>query len=144
MNGNERTTKPMTNGDRLRAMSNEELAESMVHLWFNEHRFLWLGVIKNGDFESFSKKQDAIKSTLDWLNSPAESARLRDCEIAKSQDREESDANAALIAAAPLMYEFIEWLRSVEGQCAILKAKRYLPQILDKLDEILKKARGEK
>lgn len=53
-------------------------------------------------------------------------------------------ANAALIAAAPEMYEFIEWLRSVEGQCAILKAKRYLPQILDKVDEILKKARGEK
>ena len=52
-------------------------------------------------------------------------------------------ANAALIAAAPEMYEFIEWLRSVEGQCAILKAKRYLPQILDKVDEILKKARGE-
>ncbi len=53
-------------------------------------------------------------------------------------------ANAALIAAAPEMYEFIAWLRTVEGQCAILKAKRYLPQILDKLDEILKKARGEK
>ena len=55
----------------------------------------------------------------------------------------EHKANAALIVAAPEMYEFIEWLRSVEGQCAILKAKRYLPQILDKLDEILKKARGE-
>ena len=52
-------------------------------------------------------------------------------------------ANVTLYAAAPEMYEFIEWLRSVEGQCAILKAKRYLPQILDKLDEILKKARGE-
>ena len=143
MNEDERIAEPLTNGDRLRAMSNEALAESMVHLWVNEHRFLWLGVIKNGDFESFSKKQDAIKSTIDWLNSPAESARLRDCEIAKSKDREESDANAALIAAAPEMYEFIEWLRTVEGQCVILKAKKYMPQILDKLDEILKKARGE-
>lgn len=55
----------------------------------------------------------------------------------------EHKANAALIAAAPEMYEFIEWLRTVKGQCTILKAKRYLPQILDKADEILKKARGE-
>ena len=52
-------------------------------------------------------------------------------------------ANAALISAAPVMYEFIEWLRTVEGQCVILKAKKYMPQILDKVDEILKKARGE-
>lgn len=73
-----------------------------------------------------------------------ETKKARICIIAPlNLTQEESDANAALIAAAPEMYEFIEWLRSVEGQCAILKAKRYLPQILDKLDEILKKARGE-
>lgn len=48
-----------------------------------------------------------------------------------------------LYQAAPDMYEFIEWLRTVEGQCVILKAKKYMPQILDKVDEILKKARGE-
>ncbi len=53
-------------------------------------------------------------------------------------------ANVTLYAAAPEMYKFIEWLRTVEGQCVILKGKKYLPQILDKLDEILKKARGEK
>lgn len=28
-----------------------------------------------------------------------------------------------LYQAAPEMYEFIEWLRTVEGQCVILKAK---------------------
>lgn len=49
-----------------------------------------------------------------------------------------------LYQAAPEMYEFIEWLRTVEGQCVILKAKKYMPQILDKVDEILNKARGER
>ncbi len=27
-------------------------------------------------------------------------------------------------AAAPEMYEFIEWLRTVEGQCVILKGEK--------------------
>lgn len=52
-------------------------------------------------------------------------------------------ANAALIAAAPEMYEFIRWIRSVQGQCAIMKWRKFLPEILDKADEILHKARGE-
>ena len=132
MNEDERIAKPKTNGDRLRAMSNEELAGNLncCPKEFDQ------------TFVCDHSNKGCKECLTVWLNSPAESARLRDCEIAKSQDREESDANAALIAAAPEMYEFIEWLRSVEGQCAILKAKRYLPQILDKLDEILKKARG--
>lgn len=52
-------------------------------------------------------------------------------------------ANAALIATAPEMYEFIRWIRSVQGQCAIMKWRKFLPEILDKADEILQKARGE-
>lgn len=46
-------------------------------------------------------------------------------------------ANAALIAAAPEMYEFIQWIRTVQGQCAIMKWRKFLPEILDKADEIL-------
>lgn len=53
------------------------------------------------------------------------------------------EANAALIAAAPEMYEFILWIRSVQGQCAIMKWRKFLPEILDKADEILRKAEGE-
>lgn len=51
--------------------------------------------------------------------------------------------NAFLIAAAPEMYEFIRWIRSVQGQCAIMKWRKFLPEILDKADEILHKAEGE-
>lgn len=51
--------------------------------------------------------------------------------------------NAFLIAAAPEMYEFIRWIRSVQGQCAIMKWRKFLPEILDKADEILRKAEGE-
>ena len=62
-------------------------------------------------------------------------------QVAKGNGR--GDANAALIAAAPEMYEFIRWIRSVQGQCAIMKWRKFLPEILDKADEILQKARGE-
>ena len=55
----------------------------------------------------------------------------------------EIEADAALIAAAPEMYEFIRWIRSVQGQCAIMKWRKFLPEILDKADEILHKAEGE-
>lgn len=55
----------------------------------------------------------------------------------------EIEADAALIAAAPEMYEFIRWIRSVQGQCAIMKWRKFLPEILDKADEILRKAEGE-
>ena len=66
------------------------------------------------------------------------------CDVeSDSRDRTENKANAALIAAAPEMYEFIRWIRSVQGQCAIMKWRKFLPEILDKADEILHKARGE-
>ena len=60
----------------------------------------------------------------------------------ENKDYQQSEANAALIAAAPEMYEFIRWIRSVQGQCAIMKCRKFLPEILDKADEILQKARG--
>jgi hypothetical protein len=73
-----------------------------------------------------------------------ETRKARICIIASLNVSDEaSEANAALIAAAPEMCEFLEWLRSIEGQCAILNGKKYLPQILEKVDEILKKVRGE-
>lgn len=56
---------------------------------------------------------------------------------------DEAAANTRLIAAAPEMYEFIRWIRSVQGQCAIMKWRKFLPEILDKADEILQKARGD-
>lgn len=62
-------------------------------------------------------------------------------QVAKGNGR--GEANAALIAAAPEMYEFIRWIRSVQGQCAIMKWRKFLPEILDKADEILHKAEGE-
>ena len=66
------------------------------------------------------------------------------CDVeSDSRDRTENKANAALIAAAPEMYEFIRWIRSVQGQCAIMKWRKFLPEILDKADEILHKAVGD-
>lgn len=63
--------------------------------------------------------------------------------FARNDDIDEAAANTKLIAAAPEMYEFIRWIRSVQGQCAIMKWRKFLPEILDKADEILHKARGE-
>ena len=61
----------------------------------------------------------------------------------RNDDIYEAAANTRLIAAAPEMYEFIRWIRSVQGQCAIMKWRKFLPEILDKADEILHKAEGE-
>ena len=63
--------------------------------------------------------------------------------FARNDDIDEAAANTKLIAAAPEMYEFIRWIRSVQGQCAIMKWRKFLPEILDKADEILRKARVE-
>lgn len=63
--------------------------------------------------------------------------------FARNDDIDEAAANTKLIAAAPEMYEFIRWIRSVQGQCAIMKWRKFLPEILDKADEILHKAEGE-
>ncbi len=61
----------------------------------------------------------------------------------RNDDIYEAAANTRLIAAAPEMYEFIRWIRSVQGQCAIMKWRKFLPEILDKADEILQKALGD-
>lgn len=61
----------------------------------------------------------------------------------RNDDIYEAAANTRLIAAAPEMYEFIRWIRTVQGQCAIMKWRKFLPEILDKADEILRKAEGE-
>ena len=75
MSEEKRKPKPLTNGDRIRAMSNEELAGSIP---FCPMRL---------DYEC-PLEIDCKKCLLDWLNSPAESERSLDCEIAKSQDGE--------------------------------------------------------
>ena len=43
-------------------------------------------------------------------------------------------------ASAPEMYEFIRWLGSVDGQCAILNKD---PEIVRKAQQIAKKSRGK-
>ena len=58
---------PMTNADRIRAMSDEELAEAFV-FWRSD----W-------DFEThtgvFDTKEEAIAEELKWLQQPAEEAQ---------------------------------------------------------------------
>lgn len=62
MNEDERIAKPLTNGDRLRAMSNEELAESILICPMSL------------DYEC-PPEIECKQCKLDWLNSPAESER---------------------------------------------------------------------
>ena len=72
--------RPKTNGDRLRAMSNEELAGRMPFC-----------PMRLDDKFPVCKGRGCKECKLDWLNSPAGNERLQDCEIAKSQDEEESE-----------------------------------------------------
>lgn len=58
------TTKPMTNADRIRAMSDEELAERDVEIVLNTMEQLG---IKNT-----ASKEEAIKHRLKRLQQPAE------------------------------------------------------------------------
>lgn len=55
--------KPITNADRIRAMSDEELAE-----WFDRHASepLWCVPPECSDYE------ECVKCILDWLKSPVE------------------------------------------------------------------------
>ena len=57
------------------------------------------------------------------------------------KSRLEQVANTNLLSTAKEMYEFIGWIGSVEGQCAILTKD---PESVRKAHSILKKARGEK
>lgn len=60
MSEEKRKPKPLTNGDCLRAMSNEELAESILICPMSL------------DYEC-TLEIDCKQCKLDWLNSPAES-----------------------------------------------------------------------
>ena len=62
MSEEKRKPKPLTNGDRLRAMSNEELAESILICPMRL------------DYEC-PPEIECKQCKLDWLNSPAESER---------------------------------------------------------------------
>ena len=65
-------TVPITNFDLI-TESPEELAEKIIHLWFDTcHRFVWLGIDDDGCYEAFRKKADALESTLKYLNKEAE------------------------------------------------------------------------
>ena len=62
----------MTNFEKI-TESPEELAEKIIHLWFDTcHRFVWLGIDDDGCYEAFRKKADALESTLKYLNKEAE------------------------------------------------------------------------
>ena len=63
-NGYIEPKKPQTNADRIRAMSDEELAEQLI-----AYRDDW------DDYEThvgcFDKWEDAVKAEVDWLRQPA-------------------------------------------------------------------------
>ncbi len=61
MNEDERTPKPLTNGDRLRTMSNEELAGLNICPKDLDYNFVC------------NFRKSCGECLLDWLNSPAES-----------------------------------------------------------------------
>lgn len=61
MNEDERIAKPLTNGDRLRAMSNEELTGLNICPKDLDYNFVC------------NFRKDCQTCLLDWLNSPAES-----------------------------------------------------------------------
>ena len=63
-------TKPQTNADRIRAMSDEELAKECVrqfpmYLWPTGVRTIYF------DFEK-PNKNNAVNAWLEWLKQPAE------------------------------------------------------------------------
>lgn len=63
-------TEPMTNADRIRAMSDEELAKECVrqfpmYLWPTEVRTIYF------DFENHNKNK-AVNAWREWLKQPAE------------------------------------------------------------------------
>lgn len=70
MNEEKRTPKPLTNGDRLRAMSNEELAEIFYDGEVCPTAIPLNSPCRNGKPVT---AKTCKKCCLDWLNSPAES-----------------------------------------------------------------------
>lgn len=56
--------KPKTNADRIRAMSDEELAEDFCKTV--------LAVMEQLGFENTGNMEDAVRVRLEWLKQPAE------------------------------------------------------------------------
>lgn len=66
------TEKPQTNADRIRAMSDEELAEILVEE--KEYGVCHIPFFRcpgGKDFDE-DKYEDALQYTIDWLKQPAE------------------------------------------------------------------------
>lgn len=59
-----------TNADRIRAMSDEELAEILI--FWNDDWGRWETDAGNIDGDPVSTKEKAIKAELEWLKQPAE------------------------------------------------------------------------
>ena len=56
---------PLTNGDRIRAMSDEELADRLIFYREDLEEFL----TNNGRYYEY---EDALKKEIEWLQQPAE------------------------------------------------------------------------
>lgn len=61
----------MTNFEKI-TKSPAALSDSIVRLWVREVRsfpaFVWLGIKDDESYESFNKREEAVSTTLDWLN----------------------------------------------------------------------------
>ena len=71
----------ITNADRIRSMSDEELAKNNVHLsyqcdidynWEEEPYENWMQCYETSDGSTFLVEKDAIEYELNWLREPAE------------------------------------------------------------------------
>lgn len=69
MSEEKRKPKPLTNGDRFRAMTNEELAEILVYQendeWYGRQ---WFGFDGDKIRQAYPTKQAAVSATIKYLN----------------------------------------------------------------------------
>lgn len=72
---------PITNADRIRAMSDEDLAKNNVRLSYQcdidynyeeEPYENWMQYYETSDGSTFYEEEDAVEYELDWLRQPAE------------------------------------------------------------------------
>lgn len=65
----------MTNFEKI-TKSPAELADAIVRLWVREVRsfpaFVWLCIKDDESYEAFNKREEAVSTTLVWLNKEAE------------------------------------------------------------------------
>lgn len=57
----------VTNYDRIRAMSNEEMARELIYI-FEDDFDLYVGGIRGGSYDTL---EEAIEANLRWLRQPA-------------------------------------------------------------------------